>query len=471
MARTNARGLLSRLLAEGPAGGGGPARRLLLAELLVAFVAATSVGLRDPERLFRWIFGSLPALPWPELLPWISLVEGVRNLALALAVGCLFVRGRAGEPLRTAATAVLVTVLCVIPVLAQVELRINVDDAPGNTAPYVSSTNDGGVHQVEMASEAVLSGENPYRISYDRPPASRSPDSAREGWRRLGYDTNPALDHLTYPPGPICVSIPFLWASRHALGFYDQRIVYLLAAFALALVLASMAPPGPPRRMVVVATLASPLLGRYLENGRSDILVLLPLAVFGKLLLERRWLGASIALGVALTMKQFALFALPFLFLAAYLDAGRSAGKAARRLWPSLAVPLAVMAPFLVWDAGAMIEDVFLWLNAGGYPVRWNGFGLTPLAYGLGLVREPSGPNPYGFLSLPLLLLSAAGLGLWVYRKPTPRRTLVASGALLYVALFTARAFAPSYLASPVLLWAMAWLSGLRAQREEEVAS
>jgi hypothetical protein len=438
--------------------GRSPAQRWLVAEILLLAFLGAARRLEDPARLLAWIFGPLPDLPFGDFQPWQALVVGIRNLLLAAAVGCFFVKGRLGEGVRATLAAYTVLVLCVIPVLADVELRINVDDTPGNTAPYVSATHDGGVLQVEMATAALLRGEDPYRISYDRTPMTRSRDSAPEGWRLLGYDHNPAADHLTYPPGVLYLSTPFDWLARRTLGFYDARLLYLLAAFALAAVLATLVPAGPTRRMVVVGALANPLLTRYLEVGRNDVLVLLALAAFSALLLRQRWRGAAIALGAALCVKQFALPVVPFFLVAVYLRERRSIRSALRIAWPVAALPLLAAAPFLVTDPAGLLDDLFLWFQGGGNPVRWDGYGLTPLAYGLGLVEDAAGPNPYGFLAAPLLLASVAGLGVWVWRLPTPGRVLIASGVWVFAVFFTARQFSGSYLAVPVLLWATALL-------------
>jgi hypothetical protein len=435
---------------------------VLVAEVLVYLVLVSSLDLVDPSRLLAWCFGGLPELPWPDLRPWLSLAEGIRNLLLALVVAAIFFRGRVAEGVRYAVAGGLALLLCVVPALAQVELRTNVDEAPGNTAAFRSSTHDGGVLQVEMASEAILRGESPYGMRYGRPPVTRSRDSDPEGWRSLGYDHNPAFDHLAYPAGVLYVSVPPYWLGRRALGFYDQRLVHLAAALALALVLASLVSSGAARRTVVVATLANPLLVRFLAGGRNDVLVLLPLAVFGALLLDRRWLAASVALGCALATKQFAVFVVPFFLLAVHRASDRSLRETLRLAWPVAAVPLLVAAPFLVFDGRDYMNDVYLWVFGTGYPLRWNGYGLTPLAYGLGLVDRPSGPNPYGPLGIVLQLASLAGLTLWTWRSSNATRVLLASGALLYVALLASRSFALNYLAAPALLWVVAWLGSRR---------
>ena len=118
-----------------------PSRELLLAELLLSLFLVVVGHFRDPTRLLAWLFGPLPELPWPDFFPWLSLLEGIRNILLATAVGCLFVRVRFAEHVRTALAVWLVLGICVLPVLSQIEIRHNIDDAPGNTALYRSIEN------------------------------------------------------------------------------------------------------------------------------------------------------------------------------------------------------------------------------------------------------------------------------------------------------------------------------------------
>ena len=70
--------------------------------------------------------------------------------------------------------------------------------------------------------------------------------------------------------------------------------------------------------------------------------------------------------------------------------------------------------------------------------------------------------------NLLIMALAFFGLGIWVLRKPSPERILLASGALLYAALFTARSFAESYLAVPVLLWITLWFDKIFPSSNEK---
>jgi len=343
-------------------------------------------------------------------------------------------------------------VFTAIPVLASIELRWRVDEARGATGTYVSATHDGGVLQTEMAVRALAAGENPYAVRYDRPPMSRARDSSPQGWRTIGYEENPAFDHLPYLPGTLLVVAGPQLAAEAVFGGWDTRFLYLGAAIALAWVLGSMAPAGAVRRCVWLATLCTPLLSEFLVVGRNDVLVLLPLALYGRALARGRHGAAAAWLGVALSVKQLAVFALPFLFLVA---------PDRRRLWPALAIPAAVCLPFFFWGPSDFLADV-LWFNVSGYPFRWDGFGLSPIAYGLGLVEHPAQAAPWGWGGLVAIAAAGVGLGAWVKREPTAVRALVAGGLWLWTSLFVARFFADNYVAVPAILLALALLASPR---------
>jgi hypothetical protein len=451
-------------MAEGDRGS-----RLRVAEtILILFVLAfTYHELRDPARVLSWLFGELPPRSVENMgvRPWHSLLYGLNNVVIAAVIASLFVRVELSDWIRRGATAFLVITLLVVPLLRHIELRFHIDEAQGNELPYRSAIHDGGVAQTEMAVEALLDGKDPYATRYAAPPMSRAPDSRPEGWRQLGYDENPAYDHLPYPPGVVYAATVARLVGKGVFGRWDVRFLYLACAIALAAILGAMVRPGPARRMVWLATLVNPMLHGYLVLGRNDVLVLVPLALFAWFLLRERWRAASIALGCALLLKQFALFALPFLALVVWPRGGWRA--CVRRCWPAIAIPVAGSLPFLVWHPADFLEDVLLWnfgFGADAYPVRWDGYGATPLAYGLGLVDAPRGDNPLWWLFPVVTIGAAALLARWVRSAPTPARALVASGALSWAALFSSRFFADNYLVVPTLFLVTAWLGAPAAK-------
>jgi len=208
---------------------------------------------------------------------------------------------------------------------------------------------------------------------------------------------------------------------------------------------------GQLKAGAVLIALLNPLLCPYLVVGRNDVLLLIPLLLFCRFVDAGRWRAAAWALGAALSIKQLAVAAVPFFILAR---------PRPREIWPVLALPLAACLPFLVWNAGAFLDGAVWWSLGGGaepYPVKWLGWGLSPLAYGLNLVESPRGANPFGWLALPAQLAALLLLGRRVRRAP--HELVLASGVFLFVMLFTSRAFAFNYLVVPALFVAMAWRS------------
>jgi hypothetical protein len=415
-------------------------RRALVIEwlILAALVCWRTIGgtLHSPERLLRWAFGELPLLRFSELHPWASLQLGLSNLFLLAGLLLIFSTTKWAERARWGIAGWFVLTLVIVPVLRDVEIRHNLDEAPGKYQPYLSQAHDGGVVQTELAGAALRRGENPYRLDYSQSSMARTADSDAEGWRATGYDHNPAFDHVPYLPAILVMAAIFPG---------DIRLLYLLFALLFSFVIARRFPDGPQRRLAALVSLCNPLLLAYFVVGRNEILLLVPLALFCQAVRDERWRAAAIWLGLSLAVKQFAIAAIPFLLIARRREW--------KSLWPVVAIPLFTMLPFLIWDARAFVDDTVVF-SFTGYPVKWLGWGISPLAYGLNLVDNPGGNNPFGWLALPAELLALILLGRRVYRDP--KELLLASGIFSFVMLFCSRAFAFNYLSVPVLFLALA---------------
>lgn len=357
--------------------------------------------------------------------------------------------------------------LLILPVARELEIRRVVDEAPGNTAPFQSQAHDGGVWQTEMAIRRLLQGQNPYGDHYGVAPMVRSFDSAPESWRSIGAPDNPAHHHLTYLPLVVIGTLPFYVVGR-TLGFFDPRLVYLACAFLLAWLLGRFVRPGSERRMVQLLVFLNPLLRPYLVAGRNDVLVLVPLVLLALALSERRERAAAFWLGVAIATKQFALFLAPF-FLVERWRAFRGDGQRLRTTIAWLAVvPIVTCLPFLLWDARTFVDDTLLWTGRAGasaYPLKWVGWGLSVLAYGIDLVEHPLGANPFGVVGgVAQLFMLIVGIQA-VRREPTPTRVLAISAMMLTTMLLFARAYSMSYPVVPFCLIGLAGLMELRARR------
>jgi hypothetical protein len=148
--------------------------------------------------------------------------------------------------------------------------------------------------------------------------------------------------------------------------------------------------------------LALPTGARYLAGGGDDVTVLSMMLLSLVFLHRKEPLAAGLAAGLAAAIKQTAWPLLPFLILAARDEEGRPASG--RTLAAASAVMVPLIAPFLVWNPSAFVQDVVL--------------------FPLGLARQPTlaaSPTPGSLLADAL---------------PLPKG--VVAGALLLVVLLVA---------------------------------
>lgn len=436
--------------------------------LLFALVFAAHRDLPDPSRLLAHLLGHPPGWQHAGLRPGISLVAGIGNVLLALHLFSLLWESRHAERVRAVVVGWFVFALVLLPAACDYEIRRAIDEAPGNTSPYRSQSHDGGVLQTEDALARLLAGKNLYGDHYATGLMARSVDSSPESWRGVGAPDNPAFHHLTYFPAVILASAPF-YAIGKALGAYDQRVVYLLAALALALLLARFVAPGPERRMVNLLVFLNPLLRPYLVSGRNDVLVLVPLAAFALALVRQRDRQAALWLGVAVATKQFALFVVPFFLVERWRTFEGDRRRVLQTIGLVAIVPLVTCLPFIVWDARAFFDDTLLWTSRGGagaYPLKWVGWGLSVLAYGANLVDHPLGDNPLGAAGAIAQLVALVAGCVAIAQRPTIPRLFFIAATMLTTTLLFARAYSMSYAITPFCLVALAALTERRLERD-----
>ncbi|HRJ41817.1 MAG TPA: ATP-binding protein [Caldilineaceae bacterium] len=168
--------------------------------------------------------------------PWPGEPIGLLLIALALGFAFVYLLVDLARPARWRSRAKWVLLVCVLatalflPTLKLVLLRQQSGPA--------SYTHDGGVIQTEATIGFLLQGRNPYVEDYTETPMAE--------WGFDEYRT--ALYHYPYLPWTFVFSAPFYLLGQ-AVGFYDQRLVYLLLlAIALALTprLVAGAPVQPP---------------------------------------------------------------------------------------------------------------------------------------------------------------------------------------------------------------------------------
>jgi hypothetical protein len=252
-----------------------------------------------------------------------------------------------------------------------------------------------------------LEGKNPYVEDYVNTPMAE--------WGISRYRT--ALYHYPYLPWTFLASAPF-FALGQELGFYDQRLVYALL-WIVALALLPRLVHGAQRKLAVVALLGlNPIMGLDVIFGQNDMFVLswivLALVCWQAWAegMQRgrapRWAltGSTLLFGLACASKPTAWFFAPFygllligdrpLAVLSWAQRLRILPLLLRRAAPALLVFAFVVGPYLLWNAGALYDDIWRWSSGQGetgYQI-W-GWGASNFVLALGWVSDRFGQWPF----------------------------------------------------------------------------
>jgi len=376
---------------------------VLLFILLIARVRIdTMAGLVAPRP--QELLAKIPLLPLESLRlleDW--LVDPYSLLIITASFACLllyivldwFGQGLSAQKLYRAKLA-LIYLIVFLTIVVQAALLIALRHFQGPA----SFTHDGGVIQTEEATRYLLQGKNPYVEDYVNTPMAE--------W---GIDLKTALYHFPYLPWTFISAAPFYWLSTTLFGWYDQRIVYLLL-FALMMWLAPKLTSSPGDRLCLTMVLGlNPIMGNDIIFGQNDSFVLFWIVLFVYGLLRQRWYLAGIGLGLALASKPTAWFIIPFFLVYLWGCTDKTERKVAaclNRLWPVVLVFTVLSLPFLLWDPGAMFDDVWRWSSGAietAYQMRGWGFANVVLALQLVQSRLDYFPFwiPTAVFGLPLL--------------------------------------------------------------------
>ncbi|MBX3010966.1 MAG: DUF2029 domain-containing protein [Caldilineaceae bacterium] len=325
-------------------------------------------------------------------------------------------------------------------------------DAQG---PRGSYSHDGGVLQTEATIAFFLQGKNPYVEDYTQTPMAT--------WGHPDFRT--ALYHYPYLPWTFIFSAPF-YGLGQALGFYDQRLVYLLL-FSLALVMVPRLATSPRAKLALTAAIGlNPLMALDLIFGQNDVFVLCWL-LFSLVAWQQwrrrptaRWalILSALCFGLACASKPTAWFFAPFYGLLLLVDQA-SALTGHWRAWGKLWTPLwqrgqwalvafaLLVGPYLLWDPFAFYDDVWRWSNGQGetgYQI-W-GWGASNFVLAFGWVQTRFAEWPFWRLEL----LLAAPLLLWFLQRQRHQNTLFAAcwhyGVFLFVFFYSSRFLNENYL-------------------------
>jgi hypothetical protein len=398
---------------------------------------------QDADRVPAWLAPLLPRLPAGLDRDPFVLLLGALAAALALGYAAATLAG-ARPATRAGILGLAAGVLVVAPTLAFAALGI----ASGR--PYGQ---DGGVVQLPLALDRILSGQSPYGADYADSILGKVA-RASDFW--APYGGNPILRHHAYLPGTHLLMMPFYLAARAAGAAFDPRFVTLLF-YGLAALLAARLAEDPARRLSAAAAVAvNPLVYWQQIFGAND-LVLVALILLAVALGPGRAVLAGAALGLACGTKQLAWPFAPFVLL--YLAGLRhprdllppeARARLVRLVLACAAVAIAVIAPVAALDPRAFWGDIVVY-NLGlpggdSYPLGGTpGFGFANFVIYAGGVSSLRDHVPLGLFSLLLV-----PLGLLLLRRQmqdgTGAGALVAGSALLLASLYVSRVVHANYL-------------------------
>jgi hypothetical protein len=389
----------------------------------------------DPQGLL----GPLVSLADDEwdlgILRSLAVLAGV---AVALAAAFVWRQPTWSRGSAIALTAVVIATLLVPATLLQVGLR----DA---TEPWYH-TND-STYQIELAGDLILDGENPYGHDYGDSglerfyPAVNAPADLPQV----------ALDHFAYFPGTALSAA----AWRLLPGpLDDYRIFVMLATFGLFLAALLFPAPLTWKLPIGAVLAANPLAVRGSWFGTADAPALLALVLAFALLVRGRLFWAAATLGVAVSLKQFALVAVPF-FGVMVLTMGVPRRTIVRASALLAGVVLATFLPFLIADPGALWDDTIAY---GADTYRIVGYGLSALLLNLGVLDDRFGYYPF----LPLAVFVWLPVTAWLLISQR-RSGLLWPGAVgfavsISLLFFLSRVFQNSYLIWPLIGVGLAYL-------------
>lgn len=261
-----------------------------------------------------------------------------------------------------------------------------------NTVP-TRGIHDGAV-QTEDAITFFLRGENPYSADYRSMPFGGFLDGFSRGVR-----PNPAWWHHVYLPFHFLASLPFSYALNHLTGWYDQRLVYILAEIASLVFIIRLARGREWQLFVGLLFLLNPFWVKFFVQGYNDIFVFSLMAGMLWYLQKGRWNWAGVMYGLACASKQSAWMFAPFFIVYLYWK-----GRSAKRDWriPALlafGVAAFFLLPFLFWDAKGFIDDIYRY-PAGSLPTSYpiSGFGISDVLVSIGFIQSMWDYYPFIYL-------------------------------------------------------------------------
>lgn len=299
--------------------------------------------------------------------------------------------------------------------------------------------------QIEAAIAYLVHGKNPYVENYFNTPLA---DWA--GGHVYGI-VNPALYHVVALPGHLVLSSMIQYPFRWVFGFYDERMLYLLAYLAMLFFALKLGATEIQRLRSLILVGLNPFIFPFLVEGRNDVLLLGFLLATFWMLHRKRVLLATTLLAVACTIKLFAWVFVP-LFFVFLLGQRRDLGfvRSLRSILPSIllfiGITAVVILPFVAWNPSAFYDDVFRYTNgtsATSYPI--NGYGISQILLDMKVVATSTDYYPFWIFQVVALVPFLIALLPRIYRKPSVAHFVLGSSFLLLTGLFFSRFFNNNY--------------------------
>ncbi|HXN00805.1 MAG TPA: glycosyltransferase 87 family protein [Candidatus Dormibacteraeota bacterium] len=378
----------------------------------------------------------------PDWLP--ALLAGLLAVLVAAAV--------AQPRLKELAAAAAVVVLYALPILGAI--------ARWHLVPSSKALIGDGAYQIQLARNLLMRGVDPYGFDYTGTGLERAP------WGQPF--PNPALHHLDYWPGTIVLPLPLQAAFQFVAGWWDERIWLLVAGAGVFLLLRWLL-PGPAGRVAVLAFFLIPGHNLLAVLGDNDLPMIGLLLAATLAIARRRFLLAASVIGLAIATKQTALIALPVLVAFSFAN-GVSWRSLARYAGLAALTVLALIAPFVVWNASAFVRDTVLYNVGSGaeaYPIQ--GIGLSSWLLQAGIIRGARDAFPFLLIQLPLVLAVWVLGWRWLRHHRLAGDATLWMGLAFFVFLFTNRFAQPTYLLLGIELIAVGVIGRLAAARRGPV--
>lgn len=447
-----------------------------------------------------FLAGSFVVTAWR--VDWPFKAAGV-TLVLAYLLVSYFLADDLGARGRRASWIYGAKLGLVLALVACLAVGPTVDEMRTRQREGLNTNAHDGVLQAESAIEFVLDGENPYTRGYEDTPLGRWDD-----WP-LPYP-NPAIYYLAYLPGIFLAGMPLRAISQAAFGWYDQRLLYVLALAAALWAWGTLTRDRLTRLLALAVIALNPMAAPYFVEGRNDIMIV---ALVGLSLVALRS-GAGSAWGLPLSgalfglacgTKQSAWFLAPFLLLYVWRSHGPARASAQSRgtdgreaavrwLAPVLLVAGALILPFFLWDPRSFWEDTISFVSGNvehNYPLkRGDAYGVNVFLYSDQFSRVldtlSSGPlsplrpltnrfkvvgelEPYpswvfqAIFALPMLALALRRQR----RVNTLASALTGYALFLFVYWYFSRNLHDSYIGFVTTFWALAYLIREPGQRRD----